>query len=153
MRKRALTRWLTKRHVTGEYCNILRNLCEVASNDNNCLSGFSSTSRDQKDFEKIVSVLDEQFQNPFELTPECIDLVNIATGLKATKEIENDLVKCVKIGRRDNERFIKERLDEKEKSISFWKPQARPKIQTFADMKKAVKTKGLKLKIDSEVLF
>lgn len=104
--------------------------------------------------QNVVNVITNS-QNPFDIETVPSELVNIITGQVASPEVAKSLTGFLDEGRQKHTEFMEKRLAPVSKSVSFWDPETRKKIVTFADMKKSINidkdTK--KLMIDSEVLF
>ena len=79
-------------------------------------------------------------------------LINITTGLVASKAVEISMRKIPDMGKEMLEKFTTERLVEK--TSSFWDPIPKMPVVTFSAMKKCLSTdKDTKPLIDTEVLF
>jgi len=80
-------------------------------------------------------------------------LINITTGLVASKAVEISMCKIPDMGKEMLEKFTTERLVEK--TSSFWDPIPKMPVVTFSAMKKCLSTDKdrRKLLIDTEVLF
>lgn len=155
VRKGALLRWLTTRHIIGEYAEAFKELCN-SGNDNDKLHeelGVSRLKRDKNDLKDMKEYLESQCQNPFNLDEVPERLVNITTGQVASEHVENSLKGIPEKGKTLVDSFIRERLGV-ESTKSFWDPLKKATVSTFADMKKALPNdKDRKLMIDTEVLF
>ena len=85
---------------------------------------------------KILDGVLNQFENPFDLGTVLESLINITTGKVATKEIENSLTQIPGKGIIILDDYLTERLVEGEKRLSFWDPQKKTAVLTFANMKR-----------------
>jgi len=155
LRKGALLRWLITRHVTGSYAEAMKMMCTTASRpDIHEELGSSRMKRDASDVGKIIDALVGEYQNPFDLETVPTSLINIVTGQVATQEVEDSLTGMQETGKAHMKNFLEKRLVENTKSVSFWDPQPRLTIKTFADMRKPLPTdKQKKLMCSTEVLF
>ena len=86
--------------------------------------------------------------NPFKLSDLPPELVNFATGVKATPEVQMSLINALDKGDTLAQTFVSERLicdEHQEKpSKSFYATVTRSKTKTMADMNKSVKVKKQK---------
>ena len=78
--------------------------------------------------------------NPFDIQQHPPELVNISTGLKASKEVQESLLNAVDTGTEMSKKFIDSALSEG-MSRSFYGPIQRSNIKTFSDMNKKTKLK------------
>jgi len=154
LQKGALLRWLMTRHITGEYAEAFKNICNSSSKDKlHDELGDTRLRRDKKDVKEITEYLLRQCQDPFNRDDVPESLINITTGQVASEKVENSLRNIPENGKTVADGFIKERLGEKP-TKSFWDPLNKTTVLTFADMKKALPNdKDRKLIIDTEVLF
>ena len=154
LRKGALLRWIMTRHITGEYSDAFKELCNSGTKGRlHEELGVARSNKDRRDVQDVKEHLYSQCQDPFDLSNVPDHLVNITTGQMASTEVE-DSMKCIPDrGKVIFDDFVKERLGE-EPAKHFWEPLKKCKVSTFADMKKALSNdKDRKLIIDTEVLF
>ncbi len=153
LRKGALLRWLMTRHVTGAYSEALKQMCtQPSTTDIHEDLSKARLARDVSDVNKVVDALTTQYQNPFALDTVPSTLVNIISGQVASKEIEDGLTTMKDAGKLKMTEFVKKRLVEGSKS--FWDPQSRTTVKTFADMRKPLPAgKQKTLACSTEVLF
>lgn len=155
LRKGALTRWMVTRHVTAQYTEAFKVLCDgdtEAAAQNHAEHGKTRMARDEQDVTKIVEFVSNA-QNPFDLATVPDELVNIATGQVASQEVSSGLGNFLKDAQKHNKSFIEKRLLV-DRTMSFWDTDSWSKTPTFADMSKPLKAnKQDKLMVDSEVLF
>lgn len=153
LRKGALTRWLITRHVTAEYCESFKSLCNTTerSNPHHAETNTGRMKRDENDVQKIQEFI-ASHQNPFDLETVPSEMIHIISGKIADCDVSLSLKTFHEKGNMLHEEFVKKRLVEN--SVSFWAPDARMKLKTFSDMTKMLTSKeDKKLMLDSEVLF
>ena len=81
LRKGALTRWMATRHITAQYAESLRKMCQNSKQTtakNHAEHGKTRMTRDEQDVIKIDEYVAES-QNPFDLDTVPDELVNITT--------------------------------------------------------------------------
>jgi hypothetical protein len=78
--------------------------------------------------------------NPFDIQQHPPELINVSTGLKASKEVQESLLKSVDTGNAMVKTFVGSALSVG-KSGSFYGPIKRSNIKTFSDMNKKTKLK------------
>jgi hypothetical protein len=133
MRKGALQRWLLTRHVTGEYSDCFQSMCLTTEYQDTPLYS-ASTKKDSAEVERLMTYVSER-QNPFEVASVPKELINIVTGKVANSEIEKALTTLESNGQQKLKSFMESRLVDGIKTKSFWDPQTRGTVATFADMK------------------
>lgn len=153
-RKGALTRWLVTRHILGEFGGKFKlTLSKDTDTSQHEDMGKNRQKRDETDVGKVVDLINNQYQNPFDLNTVPDNLVNIASGQVASEEIEKSLNEFRDVSQEAVNQYVSERLSN-ERSVKFWNPIPRSKIRTFANMRKPFSVdKTSKLMLDSEVLF
>lgn len=155
LRKGALTRWMVTRHVTAQYTEAFKELCDQqpdVGDTYHAEHGKTRMARDEQDVTKILEFVSNA-QNPFDLDTVPNELVNIATGQIASQEVSNGLGHFIREAKKRNKSFIEKRLLA-DRTMSFWETDSRSKTPTFSDMSKPLKSsKRDKLMVDSEVLF
>ena len=96
------------------------------------------------------------FQDPFDYESVPESLINFASGIVATPQIENSLVSALEKGNKMAEKFVTERLVPNEKgttSKSFYDTLSKPDIKPMSDMKKTVRIKKKNVQIEGEVMY
>ena len=111
--------------------------------------GSNRIKRDEADIQKLLSMFKSKLMtNMFELPhgseSECVQLVNIASGVVVPTEMVQSLVHAKDIGREKMDTFIQDRMDSNTKS--FWDAIPQLKLKTFANLaqKKIVRAKDEK---------
>ena len=95
--------------------------------------------------------------NPFDIEKHPKELINISTGLHASKDVQDSLSKVVETGTNMSKRFIESTLSEN-MSGSFFGPIQRSNLKTFTDMHKKTKLKCrsgdiIKTNVNPELIF
>ena len=78
--------------------------------------------------------------NPFDIQLHPPELINVSTGLKASKEVQESLLKSVDMGNVMVKKIVGSALTVG-KSGSFYGPIQRSQIKTFSDMNKKTNLK------------
>ena len=88
LRKGALLRWLMTRHITGEYAEAFKELCNSNGKMHEEL-GTSRSNKNRKDVKDMKEYLYSQCQDPFDLDDAPDHPMNITTGKTASREVED----------------------------------------------------------------
>ena len=157
--KPALLRWNLTGHIVGHFSSEMRLrsgiVCE--DDDKHDESRPACMKRDDQHVASLISHLQEKMINPFDIKQHPHELVNISTGLHASKEIQDFLLNAVDTGNTMAKKFITTSLSEN-MSGSFYGPIQRSNIKTFADMHKKTKLRCrsgeiIKSNINPELIF
>ncbi|KAL8617912.1 hypothetical protein ACOMHN_026489 [Nucella lapillus] len=133
---------VSKYYLTAEYRSAfltkLRNM--VQHNRRGTDHPDLQKSRLQKDEELVTSVEETlaNWANPFKCNT---DLINIASGTVASKEIAEDLKNAHTKGETDYATFKRERLESDEPTKKFHDPMKKASLKTFGSAAKKRKTK------------
>lgn len=139
--KGALLRWLMTQHVTGEYAESFKVMCQVGPKDKlHEELGNARLQRDGNDVNNMKEYIANQCRNPFDLDDVTYSFMNITTGQVASREVQQSLKHIPEIGKSVCDDFLKERLSA-EQTRSFWDPLKKCNVLTFSDMKKALTNK------------
>jgi hypothetical protein len=98
----------------------------------------ASMKRDEQQGTDLISHLQEKMINPFDIQHCPPELINVSTGLKASKEVQESLLKPVDTGNALVKTFFCSALSIG-KSGSFYGPIKRSNIKIFSDMSKKTK--------------
>ena len=129
----ALLRWSVTRHLMGQYASVIR---ERSGNLNGAESKGHSIKRDEDDVTAMHNHLVNNMTNPFDVEKLSADvLINISTGVHASKEITNSLLNVSINGKQQLDNFVSGVLSTEGKK-SFYSPIPRSKLQTFSDLAK-----------------
>ena len=99
----------------------------------------SAMERDEKHVNAIVLHITENMTNPFDVDahPQNV-LLNIATGVHASADVQHSLLSVSDEGKMQYESFVEGTLSTKG-SRSFYSPITKSGLKTFSDMHKRVK--------------
>jgi hypothetical protein len=95
---------------------------------------------DEQQAADLIRHLQEKMINPFDIQQHPPELINVSTGHKASKEVQESLLKSVDTGNAMVKTFVGSALSVG-KSGSFYGPIKRSNIKTFSDMNKKTKLK------------
>ena len=155
LRKGALTRWIATRHITAQYAEAIREMCQNSKQTtakNHAEHGKPRMARDEQDVIKIVEYVAESHK-PFDLDTVPDELVNITTGQVATREVSIGLGNFLEVAQKRNITFVHNRLVV-DRTLSFWNTDKRSKTPTFVNMSKSLTSnKADKTMMNSEVLY
>ena len=96
----ALVRWTLTRYVIGEYASAMRERSGQKETElDHKQAQPAAMKRDEADVQTLVKHIEENMTNPFEVQDhEEGVLINIATGIHATKEVQKSLLSSVDKG-------------------------------------------------------
>ena len=162
LRGPALARWFLARPVTARYsAEFSDSICKTAKDDTKKSQHHGTRTCEVKRWNKNVSQMKAMFEagtfiNPFNIPEHPIGLVNFATGVIATSDIQKSLLGALDTGEVLAESFVQERLVAKENntpSKSFYAPMKRTTIKTMSSMAKSVKVKSKNVSVPGEVMY
>ena len=155
LRKGALTRWMATRHITAQYAEALKEMCQNSkqtTDKNQAEHGKTRMAKYEQDVIKIVEYVAES-QNPFDRDTVPDELVNITTGQVASREVSIGLGNFLEVAQKGNITFVENRLVV-DRTLSFWNTDKRSKTPTFVNMSTSLTSnKADKTMMNSEVLF
>lgn len=93
-------------------------------------------TREAKSIQQLSSSI-QSFVNPF--TEEGLDLYNLVTKVRMTKEVQKDICEQSSIGNELFDNFLKERIQTTTKSI--WAPLKKRKLLTWKTTRKTIRVK------------
>ena len=93
----------------------------------------SRMKRDEEDVNSILDVVKNTFLHPF----KGMEITCLSSGILAEEKVENDLINAYKIGGEKMNKFIEERLVNK--NIDFFDPIKKSRLGTFTTMTKKVR--------------
>jgi hypothetical protein len=91
--------------------------------------------RDEQQVADLISHLQEKMINPFDIQQYLPELINVSTGIKASKEVQESLLKSVDTGNAMVKTFVGSALSVG-KCGSFYGPIKRSNIKTCSDTNK-----------------
>jgi hypothetical protein len=121
--KSALVRWTLTRRFLASFSS--------AMNDRACITSTSNTSheemkqtalkRDEEQVQAIVNHLNETITDPFDIEAHPSCLMNISTGMHATREVQDSLLSALNEGEKKCRNFVNSALSAGQ-SVSFYSP-------------------------------
>ncbi|XP_060579912.1 uncharacterized protein LOC132736731 [Ruditapes philippinarum] len=160
LKEGALTRWFLSRPISSRYsADFHKSLCSEKDQQHKHHTD-SKAKREQynRSVAKMASSFDANFIDPFNTRKTPPRLVNFATCIQATEEVEKSMLDYLDKGEELMNKFISERLIVKPDGTdpplkSFHSPMTRNKILTMTEPKKRTQTKQQLKTISSEVMF
>ncbi|MES9884232.1 MAG: hypothetical protein ABW185_25590, partial [Sedimenticola sp.] len=116
LRGNALARWFLSRPLTGKYSQTFhKNVCQSSVKDKEKPKlHHSDTKSGRKHYnescEKMATMFNATFIDPFDVTSHPTSLVNFGTGVEAPKDIQDDLLHCLEKGDESVKKCVEERL-------------------------------------------
>jgi len=155
----ALARWFLSRPLASRYSTMFHsNMCKtVEKDDTHHADTHAKREHYDRNVNKMVTMFDSNFLDPFDTNKAPERLVNFATCLQSTEEIEQSMLNCIDKGEEMLQTFVAERLKSKTDGSdppvkSFFSPMPRSSVKTMSENKKNVLKKRTKT-INSEVMF
>ena len=141
-KKASLIRWNLTRHVLSQITSTMRARAGLSQVDDQCHDEAkpAAMKRDEKHVQDLIVYITENMTNPFDVDNHPRQLINISTGLHASHDIEDSLLKSVETGRTKMKMFVDSSLST-DKSGSFYNPIKRSGLKTFEDMNPKVQLK------------
>ena len=139
LRNGALTRWMATRHITSQYAEALKEMCQnikQTAAKNHAEHSKRGMARDEQHVMKIVEYVAES-QNPFDLDTVPGELVNITTGQVASREVSIGSGNFLEVAQKRNITFVEKR-PVVDMTLSFWDTDKRSKTPTFVNMSKSL---------------
>ena len=154
----ALTRWFLSRPVTAKYSVYFReNLTQQEVSNRHHTDRESYKKCYNEDVQKMVGMFDETFVDPFSTNSPPTRLINFATGIHVSEEVENSLLHCHKKSRVLLEQFVEERFvthsGKDEPVKSFYDPVTRNKVKTMSNPKTTVRCKAKDIPMNGEEMY
>ncbi|CAC5392868.1 unnamed protein product [Mytilus coruscus] len=141
-KKASLIRWNLTRHVLSQITSAMRARACLVQVDDQCHDEAkpAAMKRDEKHVQDLIVYITENMTNPFDVDNHPRQLINISTGLHASHDIEDSLLKSVETGRTKMKIFVESSLST-DKAGSFYHPIQRSGLKTFEDMNPKVQLK------------
>lgn len=157
--KPSLLRWSLTMHVLGDFRSEMRTRSGMSSADDDSHDEVKKAAmkRDDEHVRRLIDHVREHMTDPFDVSDHPDVLINISTGVHASKEVETALLGAVQTGKTMANTFIDSTLN-KGQDGNFYSPITRSKLKTFEDMTKTtnLKCRSGELKtvnINPEVIF
>ena len=158
MRGDALARWFLARPIAAKYSMNFHNSCksELEREQSHLVhhtAGKSYQNKWKGDVSKMSQMFDTGYIDPFELCDPPTQLVNFASGVMTTTEIEDSMISALAKGKYTAEKFVRERLATQTRSKSFYDPVPRCSTKTMTKLRKSVKVKSKDVLMDGEIMY
>ena len=159
LRGPALLRWFLARPVTAQYSTDFQAYLghqETRSEQHHHSSSNSAVKRWNSDVEKMSKMFEDSYVDPFSLQDPPTRLVNFATGVVATSEVEESLLTALDKGESMAKRFVSERLmpsAEAAPAKSFYQTLPRSGLKTMAVMSKPVKVDKRQVQMNADLMY
>ena len=131
----ATQRWVLNASRRGSYRKLLREHLEIKPNE--YVHKELAPSRIKTDIEavdRVINLCENVFKNPWDEG----ELISLSTGLEATADIKDNLLKAKEVGLKGCQEFIDTR-GSANPELDFFDPLPKSKMKTFKDLKKVVK--------------
>lgn len=158
-RQGALTRWLLTRHILGQYRTAMDERSGQSSGNN--ISAHEQTlpaamKQDERHAQDIINHVEQYMTHPFNTEQHPDMLVNIGSGMIASSEVQQSLLKAVEMGERRMHDFI-ESVFSAGNERSLYNPIPRSNLKTFSDLNKKTRVtlngKAKEINMNSELVF
>jgi hypothetical protein len=99
-KKSALIRWNITQHIVGHFsaARKVRSGLVTADDETHDENRSASMKRNEQQVADLISHLQEKMINPFDIQQHSPELINVSTGLKASKEVQESLLNSVDTG-------------------------------------------------------
>ena len=133
--KSALVRWTLTRHFLSSFSSAMNDRAGITSTSNTSHEEMKQTAlkRDEEQVQAIVNHLNETMTDPFDIEAHTTCLMNISTGMHATREVQDSLLSAVNEGEKKCRNFVNSALSVGQ-SVSFYSPISKSKFKTFEHM-------------------
>jgi hypothetical protein len=103
--KYALIRWTLTRHFLASFNSAMNDRAGITSTSNTSNEEIKQTAlkRDEEQVQAIVNHLNEPMIDPFDIEAHPPCLMNISTGMHATREVQDSLLSAVNEGEKSAE--------------------------------------------------
>lgn len=138
----ALNRWFLSRPLTAKYAIAFANRQETSSANHHTDTTFHTNAYNSAVKQMLSLYENETFIDPFSLSSPPEKLVNMATGVEVTPEVEASPLNCHDTGKKLLESFVSERFiaqDDQSTKKTFFDPLTRVKVKTMSSSKSVVR--------------
>ena len=150
LKGRALEWWFLAQSITTKYAS--STVCEYAT-----FSQSNSPSEKRQwnaDVAKMVAVFNNAFTNPFDIQTAPNQLINFATAVVATKEVETSILNALYKGREMLHHFVAESLViSGSAQKSFYSAMTRSQVRTMTDMNEPIIVQRRKVPVSGETMY
>lgn len=158
-KKPALLRWMLTRHILAHFSAEMRARSGLSTDTEGEHEENKPTAmnRDEQNVSDLVSYVHSNMTDPFNITDHPKYLINISTGMQASKDVQDSLLKSLERGNQMVKSFVEGCFNEGENRV-FYSPISRSPLKTFEDMTKTSKLKCktgdfVKAHINPEMIF
>jgi hypothetical protein len=156
----ALIRWSLTRHVLADFSSEMRQRSVISSSAEYTMHEETKPAclkRDEEHVQLLVDHIAQRMTNPFNVSSHPKPLINISTGMHASREIETSRINSSDDGTKMAKTFVNSAFS-KGQSGNFYSPIPRSTLKTFEDLTKKTKLKCrsgevLEAHINSELVF
>lgn len=137
----ALLRWTITRQSLGEYASAIRSRSGTIHKDDMGHEQMrpAALNRDEQHVQRLICHVEDNMTHPFRTTDHPDEhLVNISSGVIASKDIQKSLLSVHDLGKRQMEEYITESLCTGGQR-SMYQPIPKSKLKTFSISKKKTK--------------
>ena len=153
LRGQVLSRWFLARPITSAYAITYHNEVLPSSHEGN-IERESVQNRWNEDIEKMSTVFNNSFIDPFDLLDPPTGLVNIATSAVASADVQTSMLNALDTGKGMQDKFMQDRiLAQEDDRKSFYAPLSRSNVKTMAGMKQSVQVRNKKINLVGEEMY
>ena len=121
------------------------------------MSKASAKRQWDTDVNKMLSMFEGSYANPFNIEDPPSHLINFASGVVATDAVEASLTKALDKGEVLLQTFVADCLmpsaENELPKVSFYDRLPQSGVETMTSMNKTVKLKGRDVAVDGEVMY
>ncbi|CAC5405606.1 unnamed protein product [Mytilus coruscus] len=135
--KSALLRWTFTRHFLARYASEMKKRSGIAlgSDEDHEENRPTAMKRDEQQVNDLIEHVQNNMTDPFDIEEFSKSLINIATGLHASREVEDSLLNSVERGQKSLKPFVDGCFKDNE-TRDFYSPISKSSLKTFDDMTK-----------------
>ena len=106
--KSALVRWALTRHFLASFSSVMNDRAVITSTSKTSHEEMKQKAlkRDEEQVQAIVNHLNETMIDPFDIEAHPPCLMNISTGMHATREVQDSLLSAVNEGEKSAETML-----------------------------------------------
>lgn len=151
-REESVLKWCLNRSEQAQNTRSLEELCNIRTDNSKYKpSRPSEILKSEKLVQKVITVIQEDYINPFGLTVDKEKLVCLSSGVPLIDEVTNDILSLHETGKKQHQTFVDERL--KEKSVTFHTPIKRNPVKTFKfNVKKTITKNNKTIEVNRDIL-
>ena len=137
-----MIRWTLTRHFLGHFGSEMRDRAGLSTESDLSHEEMkpAAMTRDNQQVSDLIDHIINKMTDPFDVTLHPVPLINISTGMHASKEVQDSLLNSINEGTQRVKSFVDGSLSNGQ-SRSFYNPISRSKLKSFEDMTKKTKLK------------